>query len=319
MNKALNLNHIKTLIQPLLALLGKKVNRSALAKVATSGQYNDLVGLPDNPEAPDDVVLFGTTQSLTEAQKAQARTNIGAGTSSFNGAYSSLTGAPTIYSDVVRYDAAQSLAISQQETARNNIGFQQPNWAATTGVAHIRNRICYKDVIDTLLTTGLGATNTSVGDLWIYEGNAGALISEMSGNYDYYIKTENIVGTVSSVGWVESRGANACGNCSLITDEVAQAIGLTKVQDESVYSDTGETFCLIQMMSGIARKWCCVSTVEGYNVGNVYRRTIDLKQLDAELLPDGVPVVPVTTDDNGKILAVVDGAFKLVTLSELQS
>lgn len=37
-----------------------------------------------------------TAQTLTDAQKAQARTNIGAGTSSFSGAYDDLTGKPTI-------------------------------------------------------------------------------------------------------------------------------------------------------------------------------------------------------------------------------
>ena len=37
-----------------------------------------------------------TTQALTDAQKQQARTNIGAGTSSFNGDYNSLTNKPTI-------------------------------------------------------------------------------------------------------------------------------------------------------------------------------------------------------------------------------
>jgi hypothetical protein len=37
-----------------------------------------------------------TTQSLTDAQKVQARTNIGAGTSSFSGSYTDLTNKPTI-------------------------------------------------------------------------------------------------------------------------------------------------------------------------------------------------------------------------------
>lgn len=37
-----------------------------------------------------------TAQTLTDTQKAQARTNIGAGTSSFSGAYNDLTGKPTI-------------------------------------------------------------------------------------------------------------------------------------------------------------------------------------------------------------------------------
>ena len=43
----------------------------------------------------DGVVKY-TEQSLTNAQKAQARTNIGAGTSNFSGSYNDLTDKPTI-------------------------------------------------------------------------------------------------------------------------------------------------------------------------------------------------------------------------------
>lgn len=45
-----------------------------------------------------------TAQTLTDAQKAQARTNIGAGTSSFSGAYGDLTGKPTIPSKTSELD-----------------------------------------------------------------------------------------------------------------------------------------------------------------------------------------------------------------------
>ena len=45
-----------------------------------------------------------TAQTLTNAQKAQARTNIGAGTSSFSGAYDDLTGKPTIPSKTSELD-----------------------------------------------------------------------------------------------------------------------------------------------------------------------------------------------------------------------
>lgn len=47
------------------------------------------------PTVPTDVVKY-TSQSLTDAQKTQARTNIGAGTSDFSGAYADLSGRPTI-------------------------------------------------------------------------------------------------------------------------------------------------------------------------------------------------------------------------------
>ena len=45
-----------------------------------------------------------TAQTLTAAQKAQVRTNIGAGTSSFSGAYDDLTGKPTIPSKTSELD-----------------------------------------------------------------------------------------------------------------------------------------------------------------------------------------------------------------------
>lgn len=45
-----------------------------------------------------------TAQTLTDAQQVQARTNIGAGTSSFSGAYDDLTGKPTIPSKTSELD-----------------------------------------------------------------------------------------------------------------------------------------------------------------------------------------------------------------------
>lgn len=92
---------------------------SGLANVATSGSYNDLSNTPTIPDVsgkqdkltagsnitisgntisatvPTDVVKY-TAQTLTTAQKTQARSNIGAGTSSFSGSYNDLTNKPTI-------------------------------------------------------------------------------------------------------------------------------------------------------------------------------------------------------------------------------
>ena len=49
----------------------------------------------DVSETPSGAVLY-TEQTLTDEQKSQARTNIGAGTSSFSGSYNDLTDKPTI-------------------------------------------------------------------------------------------------------------------------------------------------------------------------------------------------------------------------------
>ena len=49
----------------------------------------------DEHSGSDDAVKY-TEQTLTDAQKTQARTNIGAGTSDFSGSYSDLTNAPPL-------------------------------------------------------------------------------------------------------------------------------------------------------------------------------------------------------------------------------
>ena len=63
-----------------------------LHKVAKTGSYNDL---SNKPTIPTDYVKY-TAQTLTDAQKSQARSNIGAGTSNFDGTWGSLSGKPNV-------------------------------------------------------------------------------------------------------------------------------------------------------------------------------------------------------------------------------
>ena len=63
-----------------------------LSTVATTGDYNDL---SNKPTIPTDYVSY-LPQELTEDQKGQVRSNIGAGASSFSGDYNDLTNKPTI-------------------------------------------------------------------------------------------------------------------------------------------------------------------------------------------------------------------------------
>lgn len=72
--------------------LANYVQNSDLANVATSGDYNDL---KNKPTIPSDYVSYNQ-QTLTEEQKAQVRSNIGAGSSGFSGDYNDLTNKPTI-------------------------------------------------------------------------------------------------------------------------------------------------------------------------------------------------------------------------------
>lgn len=50
-----------------------------------------------------------------------------------------------------------------------------------------------------------------------------------------------------------------------------------------------------------------------------YKTEQETKRLASELLPEGVPVVPATSDDNGKVLGVEDGAYALIPLKESQT
>ena len=72
-----------------------------LSAVALSGDYADLSGTPTIPTKnswnyDDRYVRYDATQSLTDTQKAKARSNIGAGTSNFSGDYNDLSNKPTI-------------------------------------------------------------------------------------------------------------------------------------------------------------------------------------------------------------------------------
>ena len=73
-------------------IINQKANSADLATVATSGSYNDL---SNKPTIPTDYVKY-TAQTLTQAQKSQARSNIGAGTSNFDGTWGSLSGKPNV-------------------------------------------------------------------------------------------------------------------------------------------------------------------------------------------------------------------------------
>lgn len=99
----------------------------ALSDVATSGDYDDLINKPTIPDVTD--VVKYTAQSLTDAQKTQARQNIGAGTSSFSGSYNDLTNKPTIpdVTGLVTLDTDQR--ITGNKTFKTSLWGQLSLWA----------------------------------------------------------------------------------------------------------------------------------------------------------------------------------------------
>ena len=110
-------------------IINQKVNSADLAKVATSGSYNDLL---NKPAIPTDYVKY-TAQTLTDAQKSQARSNIGAGTSNFDGTWGSLSGKPNVVqstgnstSDVMSQKAVTDELAKKATTAQVNAKYTLP-------------------------------------------------------------------------------------------------------------------------------------------------------------------------------------------------
>ena len=118
-----------------------------------------------------------TSQTLTDAQKSQARTNIGAGTSSFSGAYDDLTGKPTIPSKTSELD--------------NDAGFitnaALAPYAKTadvpTKVSQLNNDSGFVDAAGASAAAPVQSVNAKTGDV--------VLTQDDVGNGTTYVRTHN--------------------------------------------------------------------------------------------------------------------------------
>lgn len=82
------------------------------------GKTTDIKDIITVGYEADNAVLYSTSQSLTNNQKAQARTNIGAGTSSFDGNYNSLSNKPTIPTKTSQLNNDSNFATTSQVEAK---------------------------------------------------------------------------------------------------------------------------------------------------------------------------------------------------------
>lgn len=85
--------------------------------------------------------IKSTQQNLSDAQKAQARINIGAGTSSFDGNYSSLSGKPTIPSNTSQLNNDSGFITSENAPVKsvNNKTGEVVLSAADVGLSNVDN------------------------------------------------------------------------------------------------------------------------------------------------------------------------------------
>lgn len=182
------------------------LNRPKLSTVATSGLYNDLLNKPS-------AVLY-TNQDLSSAQKSQARKNIGAGTSSFDGDYKSLSNRPTniseFYNDVgyltnatlnfVSYAETQNLTNTQRELARDNIG------AGTSNFDGKYSSLIGSPTLLSAFENDVGYITNASFDNYYTKSETDNLISSITVDLsDYYTKSEtdakiNNLSTVAKTG-----------------------------------------------------------------------------------------------------------------------
>ena len=99
-------------------------------------------------------MLF-TAQSLTDAQKAQVRANIGAGTSNFDGQYSSLGGKPTIPTAISE--------LTQDASHRTVTDAEKATWDAKSNFSGDYNDLVNKPTIPTVGAAANKGVDTTIG------------------------------------------------------------------------------------------------------------------------------------------------------------
>lgn len=140
----------------------------------------------------DNAVLYSTSQSLTNDQKIQARANIGAGTSNFDGDYDSLTHKPTIPTKTSQLENNSNFATTSQVEAK----YEKPKGGIpkTDLATAVQNSLTAAD-------NAVKYTSQSLTDAQKEQArkNIGAGTSNFSGNYKDLADKPDIPAEVSIV------------------------------------------------------------------------------------------------------------------------
>lgn len=263
------------------------VTQDDLARVAISGSYNDL---SNTPTIYPDVVRYSVYQNLTDGQRSQIRSNIGAASSE-------------AAANAVKY-TAQSLTTAQKTRARNNIGVVPGDWSTydADDPSYIKNRVCYEHIINTAIATQSGTLSELLGPTALVDNGSYYAEADLGTQEPTLIDIFVIDNVEYNSVWLSKNDSSpvltkikGCGNLSLIPNGWLDTIN--DLQNSVAYdkSDTGEEFCLIQQWNEIRAatydphsKFYLFSKTEGFSLTSVYKKIIMLKQLDSKLIPGDI-------------------------------
>ena len=145
-----------------------------------------------------------TTQTLTDAQKQQARTNIGAGTSSFDGDYNSLVNKPTIPTKTSQlendshYITANEAPVQSVNTKTGAVVLTQDD--VGDGATYVRTHNDFTDALKTQINTNKDNIAMAESDIDGLQTDVGTLKTNV-GNIQTALtsKQDVIVGAASTI------------------------------------------------------------------------------------------------------------------------
>ena len=240
----------------------------------------------------NNAVKYTASQNLTDAQKQQARTNIGAGTSSFSGNYNDLANKPTIV---------------------------QGDWDVNndSDMAYIKNRTHYDYTKYTSITfseTYKPVASSLINDTYYYGEKTGGSLNITSGNI-YKVDSSNgiNISTCQSVPIPDQALANTgrvLGNAQLGVD----AGYLDGTNPHYPITDTGEPWCFISYSH--TAKNAIISTISNFKIYSVYVQSAhELKQLDEKYIPSTIAKTSdIPTDDH--INELINTALNAIGIAE---
>ena len=145
-----------------------------------------------------------TTQTLTDTQKQQARTNIGAGTSSFDGDYNSLTNKPTIPTKTSQltndshYITASEAPVQSVNTKTGAVVLTQDD--VGDGTTYVRTHNDFTNVLKTQINTNKDNIAMLDGDVEGLQTDVGTLKTNVSSLQTALTsKQDVIVGAASTI------------------------------------------------------------------------------------------------------------------------